>query len=262
MSGALEITGPSDGLLDDELALRVRGAGPEADVTWRARYRDDDGRVWRAAAPRAEELLTRWVPAKDSAGPIAALRSLRPLSIDVRAELGDGRGTGRTVTRRLAADGVRTRRWRDGLAATLHLPTGAQPSATVLIDATAGGAVETVAALAAPLLASRGVLALVVAPARGRSASADPVAVARERLAALAQATGEILVLPALDPFAPAAPDDGLALPPGDGVVLPPGVGARDPQHAAAARGAAWDALLRRLNARPREGAAAARRQG
>ena len=51
--GALEISGASDGLLDDDLVLRVRGAGPEAEVTWRARFRDDDGRVWRAAASRA-----------------------------------------------------------------------------------------------------------------------------------------------------------------------------------------------------------------
>jgi hypothetical protein len=74
MSGALEISGASDGLLDDEFVLRVRGAGPEAEVSWRARFRDDDVRVWRAAASRPEELMTRWVPAKDSAGPIAALR--------------------------------------------------------------------------------------------------------------------------------------------------------------------------------------------
>src|SRR4051794_22841622 len=108
--GALEISGASDGLLDDDVVLRVRGAGPETHVTWRARCRDDDGRVWRAAASRPEELMTRWVPAKDSAGPIAGLRSLRPLGIDVRAELDDGRSAGRTLTRRLVADAVRIRR--------------------------------------------------------------------------------------------------------------------------------------------------------
>ena len=272
MSGALEISGASAGLLDDDLVLRVRGAGAEAEVTWRARYRDDDGRVWRAAAARPEELMTRFVPAKPSAGPIAALRSLRPLSIDVRAETGDGRGAGRTITRRFTADGVRTRRWRDGLTATLHLPAastasgdpGAAPGArraeahepparaTLLIDATAGAAAETVAALAAPLLASRGVPALVVGPARGRSASADPIAVARERLAALPAAAGDVVVLPALDPFGP----DATAA----GIVLPPGAGARDPQPAAAARAVAravaWDALLHRLGAVPRERAA------
>jgi hypothetical protein len=289
MIGAFEISGAADGLLDDDLVLRVRGAGPETDVTWRARFRDDDGRVWRAAASRAEDLTSRWVAAKDSAGPIAALRSLRPLSIDVRAELDDGRGAGRTLTRRLVGDGVRIRRWRDGLAATLHLPAAsagpravaeaqgqaapgsllsdpvaralaegvgpldaqaqAAPGA-LLIDATAGGAAEVVAVLAGALLASRGVVALVVGPARGRSASADPVGLARERLAALPAAAGEILVLPALDPFAANAP-------PGGGIVLPAGVGARDPQHAAAARTVAWDALLHRLAASPRRRAAA-----
>ena len=63
-------------------------------------------------------------------------------------------------------------------------------------------------------------------------------------------AAGEILVLPASDPFA----DDA---PPGDGVVLAPGVGARDPQHAAAGRAVAWDALLHRLGANPRQRAPA-----
>jgi hypothetical protein len=276
VSGAFEISGTSDGLLDDDLVLRVRGAGPEAEVTWRARFRDDDGRVWRAAGSRPEELMTRWVPAKDSAGPIAALRSLRPLSIDVRAELDDGRGAGRTLTRRLLAEGVRIRRWRDGLAATLHLPApaatggslGAVPeppgreaadpksaaaaSRALLIDATGGGTSEVVAALAAPLLASRGVLALVVAPARGRSS--DPLALARERLAALPTAADEILVLPALDPFG--------SDPTANGIVLPPGVGARDPQPAAAARAAAWDALLHRLDATPRKRPAAAPPRG
>lgn len=267
MSGALEISGAADGLLDDDLVLRVRGAGPDADLIWRARFRDDDGRVWRSAAPRAEQLTTRWVPAKDSAGPLAALRSLRPISIDVRAQTEDGRDAGRTLTRRLTADGVRTRRWRDGLAATLHLPAAAPrpatvaigaegetaaraaPCATLLIDATAGGNAEIVATLAAPLLASRGALVLVVGPARGRAASADPLATACERLAKLPGAAGEILVLAALDPFDPDSPSDG--------IVLPPGAGARDPQHAAAARVVAWDALLQRLNARARERAVA-----
>ena len=260
MSGAFEISGPAEGLLDDDLVLRVRGAGPGAELTWRARFRDDDGRVWRAAAPRAEALTTRWVAAKDGAGPIAALRSLRPLSIDVRAETEDGRGAARTLTRRLTAEGVRTRRWRDGLAATLHLPAttavaaegegvAGAPCATLLIDATAGGAAEIVATLAAPLLASRGALVLVVGPARGRSAAAAPLATARERLAGLPSVAGDVLVLPALDPF------DADAT--GAGIVLPPGVGARDPEPAAAARVAAWDALLQSLGARPRERASA-----
>jgi hypothetical protein len=133
------------------------------------------------------------------------------------------------------------RRWRDGLAATLHVPARPQPCATVIADATAGPAVADVAALAGPLLASRGVLVLVVMPARGAS---DPLALARERLAAVPAARQPIL-LPAVDPFAPE---------PGDGIVLPPGVGARDGgPHVAAARAAAWDALLARLGATPRE---------
>jgi hypothetical protein len=248
VNGSLEISGAPVGLLDDDLVLRVRGAGPEAELTWRARLRDDDGRVWRATAPRPAELATRWVPAKEGTGAIAALRSLRPVAIEVRAEAADGRAAARTFTRRFAGDGVRARRWRDGLAATLHAPADAA-CATVVVDATAGETQLTVATLAAPLLASRGVLVLVVGPARGRAAAAsDPLATARERLAALSGASAgeDILVLEALDPFDVGALD-------GEGVVLPPGVGARDPQSAAAARAIAWDALLARLGARPRE---------
>ncbi len=256
MNVALEISGPAAGLLDDDLVLRVRGAGPDAAVTWRARLLDDDGRVWRATAQRPEQLATRWVPAKEGTGAIAALRSLRPVAIEIRAEAADGRAAARTFTRVLAAEGVRSRRWRDGLAATLHAPPDAVVCATLVVDATAGETELTVATLAAPLLASRGVLVLVVGAPRGRSprgaaGGADPVTTARERLATLPAAGAEILQLPVLDPFSAGVADE-------DAIMLPPGVGARDPQSAAAARAVAWDALLHRLGARPRERAATA----
>jgi hypothetical protein len=254
MSGSLEITGSVAGLLDDDIVLRVRGAGLDAVLGWRGRYRDDDGRVWRSAASCSEELGARWVPAKEATGAIAALRSLRPLSIEVRVETPDGRVAVRTLTRRLAGEGVRTRRWRDGLAATLHVPAGGASCATVVVDATAGETPATVATLAAPLLASRGALVLVVGrSARGRVAGADALATALERLAALPAASQPVVLLAALDPF-DARPDGG---DPASVVVLPPGVGARDPQHAAVARVLAWDALLSRLGARPRERGAA-----
>ena len=286
-SGAIEIRGAATGLLDEPFELRVRGAGPAAELTWRARYRDDDDRIWRATAARAQELATRWMPAKESTGQLAALRSLRPLSIEVRVETADGRAAARTLTRQLVADGVRVRRWRDGLVATLHVPARPRPCATVIVDATGGPVAADVAALAAPLLASRGALVLVVAPSRG---IADPLELARERLAAVPAASEPILLLPALDPFGAgegAAPSPGediarpprpgvvpprgggmvlppgagvtpppgasVAPPPGAGVVLPPGVGARDGgPHVAAARAAEWDALLARLGATPR----------
>jgi hypothetical protein len=230
-AGALEIRGPGDGLLDEPFLLRVRGAGPDAELAWRARYRDDDGRIWQAAAPRAAELGARWSPAKDSTGAVAALRSLRPLAVEVRVEAADGRGAARSVTRRLAAEGVRTRRWRDGLSATLHVPAAQPACATLIVDATAGPEREAIAQLAAPQLASRGVLVLVVGAGRG---DADPIATARERLAGVAAAREPILVLAAAEP----------------GVVLPPNVGARDGDPAA--RAAAWDELLARLGAIPR----------
>ena len=223
----LEIRGPARALLDDPLLLRLRGAGG-ASAAWRARFRDDDGRVWRATAPRAEELPGAWTPAKPALGPLAALRSLRPIELEVRAEVPDGRAATRTLTQVLMGDGVRLRRWRDGrLSATLHLP-GEASGATVLLDATGDDDAAAAATLAAPLLASRGVVVLALA--------AGPLEVASERLAAV--------------PGAAAAPEVVRA------GLVPPGVATRDPQDHDA-RAAAWDELLARLGARPRSAGSA-----
>ena len=218
MTVELIVSDSPTALLDEPLRLRARGQG--AELRWRGRYRDDDGRVWKASAASAEELTLAWAPAKDGTGPVAALQSLRPLSIDVRVETPDGAAASRTLTRRLRADGVRSRRWREpGLQATLHLPAEPEGVPPLVLDATAD---PVAAALAAPLLASRGVLTLVVA-------SGDP-ALAVERLAAVPAASGEPVVV--------------------DGLVLPPNVGTRE--AGAAARVAAWDAFLARVGARPR----------
>jgi len=253
-AGGLEIRGSAAGLLDDPLLLRVRGAGPDGRLSWRARYRDDDGRIWRSAAARAEQLGSAWTPAKETTGSLAALRSLRPVRIDVRAELPDGRAAARTVVRAITAEGVRTRRWRDGVAATLHVPAGSDPCATVLLDATTGEAQVAVATLAAPLLASRGVLVLAVMASRGHEATARSLAFARTRLEAMPAASEPIMLLTAHDPLAEEEP----AGEPAGAVVMPPGVGVRDVRaDAAADRALAWDALLARLAARPRERPAA-----
>ncbi|MEA2411024.1 MAG: hypothetical protein QOC77_1585 [Thermoleophilaceae bacterium] len=243
----LEIRGVRAGLLLDEpLLLSAAGSG----LLWRARYRDDDSRVWRARADRAEDLLAALEPAKPSTGPIAALASLRPVRIDVRVEAPDGRAAGRAVTRRLVADGVRLRRWREeGLSATLHLPAADAPCATVVIDGTGGPRHGVTAALAGPLLASRGALVLGLG-----SGSIDT---ARERLTAVPGA-GEPVLLTAADPLGvkPAHEPAG-AEATGDAVVLPPGVGVRgEPEGGAADRAAAWDELLSRLVARSRATAA------
>jgi hypothetical protein len=244
--GALEIRGAGSGLLDDPLTVRVRGAGTEAVLLWRARLRDDDGRVWRAASPRAEDLSGRWAPAKPGTGPIAALQSLQPVTIDVRVEVPDGRSAARTLTRRLVVEGVQVRRWRGDLAARLFLPADGPVSALV-IDATAGPGHAAVAALAAALLASRGVLVLAVGPGRGKAVPVAILAEARERLCAVPAAAGaDVEVLPALDLTATPGPI-------GDVVVLPPGVAATGEPAEAAARAEAWDALLARLGATPRE---------
>jgi hypothetical protein len=238
----LEIRGAAPGLLDDPLLLDVGGAAPNTALVWRGRFRDDDGFVWRAAAPRSEDLSTAWVPAKATAGPVAALRSLRTVDVDVRVEAPDGSAASRTITRRLLDEGIRVRRWRDDVAGALHLP--AVPTAqAVLIDATAPppapgspgdeDAAAHIAAgipLAAALLASRGVLVLVVTGGKG-----DPLGTAQERLAAV--------------PGTPDAIDTYTAAE----IPLPAGVGLRgEDRPGAIARAEAWDTLLARVGARPR----------
>lgn len=252
----LELQGDATGLLDDPLAPRVRGlGGPGADggadgaagLRWRARLHDDDGRVWRAEAARAAELAAAFAPASpDPRRPLAALRSLRPVRIEVRAEASDGRAAARTFTRALVGEGVRVRRWSGvlpGAAATLHRPAGA-PCATVVLDAAGAsaradaateqaGAVPApaeLAALAAPLLASRGVLALTLAPGGGRRSrgQGELLDAAIELLAAVPGAAPADRIVTVAPPLAPGVP----ALAPGDP--------------------AAWDALLARLGARPR----------
>lgn len=248
----LEIRGVRAGLLLDEpLLLSAAGEG----LLWRARYRDDDMRVWRAAAARAEDLLAALAPVKPSTGPIAALASLRPVQIDVRVESPDGRAAARAVTRLLVAEGVRLRRWRlDGLAAVLHLPVAAEPCATVLVDATGGLHEARVAGLAGPLLASRGALIL--------SVTAGSLEAARDGLASVPGA-GDAITMVAADPLGGGEPAAGSAEPRGaeaspaaarvTSLPLPPGVGVRgEPEGGAAARAAEWDALLARLGATPR----------
>ena len=239
----LEIRGAAPGLLDDPLLLDVGGAAPNSALVWRGRFRDDDGFVWRAAAPRPEQLSTAWVPAKASAGPIAALRSLHPVDVDVRVESPDGSAAARTITRRLLDEGVRARRWRDDVVGTLQLPP-VPTGAALLIDATAPAPAPTTGAedearahhvaagipLAAALLASRGVVVLVVTGGK-----AEPLALARERLAAVPGVSDDVAAYAAAD------------------VPLPAGVGLRgEDRQGAIDRAEAWDTLLARLGARPR----------
>ena len=222
----IEAREPAGALLDDHLVLRARGAG-EQRLIWRARYRDDDGRVWRAVGADPAELECAWTPAKATGDGTAALASLRAVRVDVHVEAGDGRSASRTLTRLIAAPGVRSRRWRDGVAATLHRPEG-EPCATVLLDARAGAG----HAITAALLASRGVLVL---------AAGGDLEAARARLADVPGA-GDPVVL-------------------GAGLAPVPNVGVRgDDPAAAVARAAAWDALLATLGARPRAASGAVTR--
>ncbi|WCB94718.1 hypothetical protein DSM104299_03457 [Baekduia alba] len=204
----LEIRGAAPGLIDDPLLLDVSGAPPDTSLTWRARIRDDEGFVWRAEGTAPDAL--RWTPAKASAGVTAALRSLRPVELDIRVEDPDGAASNRTLTRTFVADGVKVRRWSQGATGKLYLPADGT-GATLVVAGEDDGT-----ALAAALLASRGVRVLAVA-------KGDP----QEILAALpATSGGERLV---------------------ETVPVPPGVPARTP-----ADPAGWDALLADLGARPR----------
>jgi hypothetical protein len=251
---ALQLSAAPVALIDEGLSgARLRGGGSQPDAVWRAKLRDDDGRVWRAIAADPASLAAAWVPAKSSTGHLAALASLRPVEIELRVELPDGRAVSRTVTRRLVADGVRVRRWRDDLVATLYRPAGDGPHPAVVLDATGGGEAVAVATLAGALLASRGVLGLAVAPpARPRDGTpAEALERARERVAALPGAgEGGVRTL-----AVPEAEADVGALEAATFVPVPPGIGVRGAgagPDAAAARARAWDALLAALGAQPR----------
>jgi hypothetical protein len=173
----MEIRGAGVALLDEPLSLGVRAAPAGTPLRWRARVRDDDGRVWRAEAASPAELDLAWAPAKAGTGPVAALLSLRPVEVEVRAEAPDGRAAARTITRRLVADGVRLRRWRDGLAATLHLPPPAVDAvATVIADTR-----EEAAPDGAGARGEAGPEGADLRGAGGGVASAAPARVARRR---------------------------------------------------------------------------------
>jgi hypothetical protein len=214
----LEIRGAAPGLLDDPLLLDVAGAPPASALTWRARLRDDDGFVWRARAATPDGLLTAWAAAKPGAGAVMALRSLRPIDVDVRVEDPSGAAAARTITRALLADGVKARRWKGDAAGTLYLPAPGGEARALVIDARAGGAPAAAAPVAAALLASRGVLAFLATGGRG---APDDV------LAALPAPPSAVRTLDVAD------------------LPVPPGAGAApDPT--------AWDALLAGLGAKPR----------
>jgi hypothetical protein len=233
----LELSGPPVALVDEPLDVRLRGLGevevdPEDEfggILWRARLRDDDGRVWRATADAPEHLPAGLAPAKPGTGPVPALGSLHPIRLDVHAEAPDGRSAKRTFERRLLADGVQVRRWKEKeLRSSVFLPAPGDPAQPFLIDARLGddaGELETLAAFVAPLaaavLASRGRPTLVVS-------DLDDLAPALERLEGLRGAAGRPRVLRALGA--------------GDVVLLPPGLPVLD--EGAAARQARRDRWL------------------
>lgn len=186
----LEIRTNPDALLGTPLATGLRGAGETPVAFWQARLRDDDGRIWRSNGRTAAELGLIWKPAKDSTGPIAALRSLHPLEIDVRAELPDGRAATRTVKRILLAEGTRVRSWKGltPLRATLYLPRAERATAALIIDARDWASTNALAPTAA-LLASRGV-AVVTAEPGAKQPPQDALPELAELLAAVPAAQG------------------------------------------------------------------------
>jgi hypothetical protein len=141
----LELRGAAPGLLDDPLLLEVGGAAPSSVLLWRTRIRDDDGFVWRGEGAALDAL--RWTA---KGGDFAALRSLRPVELEVRVEDPDGATATRTLTRTLLDPATKVRRWKEGVTGRLFLPPGA--AATLVVT----GESDT-SALTAALLASRGV---------------------------------------------------------------------------------------------------------
>lgn len=244
-SAALGIRGPGGLLLDEPFLLEPRGADPGETLVWRGRLRDDDHRVWRANAARPQDLALQWAPSKGPAGPIPALASLRPVTVEVRVELPDRRAATREIPRVLLADGVRVRRWREGVTGTLLRPADEVPVAAVVLDARDPDPVsQAVAVLAGALLASRGVLLLTVLPGRANPAGDAAVQAAAEQVVRVPGAPADVRVLGVRMPGEEAV--EGRAA-----VVLPAGIPGGEPEHAAA-RAQEWDALLCDLGARPR----------
>lgn len=240
----LELSGPPVALVDEPLDVRLRGLGeveavtvdPEDDfggVLWRARLRDDDGRVWRATADAPEHLPAGLAPAKPGTGPVPALGSLHPIRLDVHAEAPDGRSAKRTFERRLVGDGVQIRRWKEReLRSVAFLPaSGTAPSQPLLLDARVdedAGELALLAAFVAPLaaavLASRGRPTVVVS-------DLDDLAPVLERLGQLRGAAGAARVVRTLGA--------------GDVVLLPPGIPVLgEGASARAARRDRWRSLL------------------
>ncbi len=217
----LELSGPPTALVDEPLTVRLRGLGEMVEVDpddefggilWRARLRDDDGRVWRATADAPEHLPAGLAPAKPGTGLVPALGSLHPIRLDVHAEAPDGRSAKRTFERRLLGDGVRVRRWKEPeLRGSMFLPAaGSEPRGPLLLDTRLPpepGEREALAAFVAPLaaavLASRGRPTLVVS-------DVDDLGPALSRLEGLQVATGTPRVVRALGA--------------GDVLLLPPGI--------------------------------------
>lgn len=219
----LEIRAGAPTSLDTPLGARLKGARHELAVAgdgplqWRARYVDDEGRVWRSQALSAVDLDRFWGPAKRRGvdeGTVASLASLRPVLVTVRAELPDGRSASTTARRLVVREGVLVRRWRAPLSGTLLRPAVPEPLGTVVLDGEAP--------VAAGLLASRGFLVLAV--------PAGEVDEARLEQLAGVPGAGAPTVVAAAD------------------LPTPPGVGIAG-EWDAAPRIEAWQALLTRLGA-------------
>ena len=177
---------PATTLLDEKFTVRLSGLPPGAAVTLRSGLRDDQGKLWSAAATftaPADGVLDTGRDAPTSGSysgvdPTGLLWSmtveaagrgkrttfgadLRPYTITIGAEIGgETIATGR-AERLPLAPGVVRREVRDaGLYGTLFMPPGAGPHpAAIIVGGSGGGLSEGSSAL----LASRGVAAFALA---------------------------------------------------------------------------------------------------
>lgn len=194
---------PVVSLSDETIQVRLTGLAPGTTVTVRARMDDDSGGGWESASNYSADaggtvdlssqapdsgsyegvdpmgFLWSMTPAgPGSASPLGIKSTVRPTIINLTAEIAGQPVAQTSLTRLVAAPGVRRTEVRDdGLHATFFAPPGAGPfPAIMLLSGSGGGLSEPQAAL----YASHGYCALALAYFRAGDLPTDLIRIPLE----------------------------------------------------------------------------------
>ena len=171
-------------LIDDTVAIRLKGFSPRQPVTITATQTFYDSSRWQAHATFTSDDLgcvdvSRQAPISgtyDGISPMGLVRSaerlpgeaqpvsvgsiMRPLPIEIEALSRDGRRAPATLERYVAGRGVTRHPIRsEGIVGTLFLPSGAGPHPAVLVVSGGGGGIDE---FRGAILASHGYAALAL----------------------------------------------------------------------------------------------------